>query len=216
MDINKNIPVFITGAERSGATIIARVFALSGGWIGRVNKMCENKKLTELLTHINVTFQSGAASKFFNEKEIIDYPLIEEFNKVLSIEKYNGEVFVYKNSVLTEIWKTIHNQFPTAKWIIIRRKTPDIIYSCLNTGYMKMFRGAKDEYNCWLWRIHQYEETWRHMITAGLNVRIVWPDRLVYNDYRQIKETLEWAGLQWNPDIMNKIDPLFDKVRRKK
>jgi len=48
-----------------------------------------------------------------------------------------------------------------------------------------------------------------------LNVKIVWPERMVNGDYQQIYEAVEWAGLQWNSDAPAIIDPKFWKVRRR-
>ena len=47
------------------------------------------------------------------------------------------------------------------------------------------------------------------MIEAGLNCKVVWPDRMVNGDYSQIQETLEWLGLPWDHSIINIIDPLL-------
>ena len=51
------------------------------------------------------------------------------------------------------------------------------------------------------------------MIEAGLNCRIIWPERMVTGDYQQIYETIEWLGLRWNNAIPSIIDPLLNKSR---
>ena len=53
------------------------------------------------------------------------------------------------------------------------------------------------------------------MIEAGVNCRIIWPERMVSGDYQQIYETLEWLGLQWSTKIVEIIDPMLIKSRRK-
>ena len=53
------------------------------------------------------------------------------------------------------------------------------------------------------------------MIEAGLNCKVVWPERMVSGDYQQIHETLEWLGLKWNKEVINWIDPLLWYNRKK-
>jgi hypothetical protein len=67
----------------------------------------------------------------------------------------------------------------------------------------------------WLWLVHEYEKRFVEMITEGLNCKVVYPERLVYGDYSQLYETLDWLGLRWKHSIFNYIDPLLETTRRK-
>lgn len=142
--------------------------------------------------------------------------------QVIMDEGYESGPWMYKGAKLCLHWTVWHYAFPNAKWIIVRRKPTDIINSCIRTGFMRAFSnrsnqmavGAKDEAEGWRWWIEQHEDRFREMINAGLNCKVVWPDRMVGGDYRQIKETLEWVGLEWGPEVTEFIEPKLWKARQ--
>ena len=215
---NKNRPILITGAERSGTSLIARICSIAGVFPGDANNMFENIKITE-------------ASRIYirDEAMAIPYPKFESLHigwneKISSILKEEGfdkedKLWLFKSSLLTQMWETWNYAYPDAKWIIVRRKTADIINSCLKTNYMSLFKsvenrfmvGAVTEEEAWLWWIHQYEEAWVKMIEKGVNVKMVWPERMVTGDYHQIYEMLEWLGLEWSLRIPNELGPLLKR-----
>ena len=137
-------------------------------------------------------------------------------------EGYEGGPWMYKGAKLCLHWPVWEYAFPNAKWIIVRRKTSDIINSCIRTGFMSAFGnrsnqvqvGAKDEWDGWLWWVHQHEERFVEMIQAGLNCKVIWPERMVDGDYSQIKEMLEWLGLEWGSEITEFIEPKLWKARQ--
>jgi hypothetical protein len=143
--------------------------------------------------------------------------------EILKEEGYKDGKWMCKNSKLGQMWPVWNYAFPNARWIIVRRRTGDIVESCIKTGYMTMFKepsnlkqvGAKDETEGWKWWVNQYEKRFVTMIEAGVNCRVVWPERMVSRDYQQINETLEWLGLVWNDKIIEIIDPMLIKSRRK-
>ena len=53
------------------------------------------------------------------------------------------------------------------------------------------------------------------MIIEGLDCKVVYPARLVYGDYSQLYEMLDWLKLKWSPKIFNYIDPLLETTRKK-
>jgi len=91
----------------------------------------------------------------------------------------------------------------------------------MRTGFMRAFArsenqrkvGASDEREGWIWWVRQHEQRFREMIEVGMNVKIIWPERMVYNDFSQMMETIEWLGLEWNPEVMNFIEPKLWKAR---
>ncbi len=218
-----NQPIFITGAERSGSSLIARIFSMCGAFTGVINKMYENVELKQIchtyLEKYKVNNELICPTKSLtipiNWKEKVDAIL-------LGCECYKDGPWMFKDSQLTRMWPVWHFAYPNAKWVIVRRKTPDIIHSCVKTSYMKMFKdvkncmkvNAKTEQEGWLWWIHEYEKRFVEMIEAGVNIKQVWPERMVTGDYQQIYETLEWLGLPWDYKIVETIDPLLTKSRR--
>ena len=217
-----NQPIFITGVERSGSTLIARIFDLCGAFSGEKTNMFENIPLGFLIRHSGI--QSYSSSPVPLTKDLI-FPEGWENKVLISLkdQDYKDGAWMFKSSLLTTTWPMWHKAFPNAKWIIVRRKTPDIIQSCMKTGYMTMFKnknnldkiGKATSEEGWKWLIHEYENKFVEMIQAGVNCKQIWPERMVTGDYQQIYEVLEWVGLPWNDQIVETIDPLLNKSRRK-
>jgi hypothetical protein len=126
-----------------------------------------------------------------------------------------GIPWFYKGAKMCQMWPVWNYAFPNAKWIIVRRKTSDIVRSCLHTGFMRAFSkkeiqdrvGAKDAREGWLWWVHRHEEYFVEMLQEGLNCKIIWPERMVNGDYQQMHELIDWLGLKWNNGIYNFIEP---------
>jgi len=216
-------PVFITGVERSGSSLIGRIIALCGAFSGEVTPMCENIKLKAV---INEYYRSiGADSRG-------QYPLpnisklhipVDWRNKIQSNienEGYDGKkIWMYKSSRISQIWPVWNYGYPEAKWIIVRRRTGDVIESCLKTGFMDAYEdstvqqlvGVNTERDGWLWWIHEHEKLFVEMIETGLNVKVIWPERMLNGDFRQIHEMLEWIGLPWKPNIIKLLEETLIK-----
>lgn len=215
MTAGKENPIFITGADRSGSTLIARIVALCGVELGLTNTMFENKQLVD-------------ASRVYirDHSKTNPFPTFDSLSLTWQTEvlkEMRQDRWAFKSSLLTQMWQNYDYAFPNAKWVIVRRKSADIVNSCIKTNYMSLFKseenrqliGAKTEAEAWLWWIHQYEEQWVQMITKGLNCKMIWPERMVTGDYGQIYEMLDWLGLEWDAKIPLTIDPLLNRNRRK-
>ena len=75
--------------------------------------------------------------------------------------------------------------------------------------------GAKDEHEGWAWWVKQHESRFVEMIQAGLNVKIIWPEKMIGGDYSELYDVIEWLSLKWNPEVLNFIDPKLWRARRK-
>lgn len=143
--------------------------------------------------------------------------------KVMLDQGYTQGPWFYKGAKMCLVWPVWHYAFPDAKWVIVRRNTDDIVDSCLRTSFMRAFTrpenrkavGAKSERDGWLWWVKQHETRFVEMITTGLDVKVVWPERMVQGDYRQAVEVIKWCGLEWNSDVLGFIDPKLWHSRRK-
>ena len=211
-------PILITGAERSGSTMIARILDLCGVSSGNCNGMYEHITITEFNREYLKAFPFD-----FPETKDINIPIRwkNAVEGVLVVEQILENPWMIKSATLARMWPVWNYAYPDAKWLIVRRRTGDVIQSCLKTGYMRTFKGAENldklglvrEDDGWLWWVHEYEKKFVEMIEAGLNCRIVWPERMVTGNYQQMYETIQWLGLKWNNDIPKVIDPLLNKSR---
>lgn len=214
----KHDPILITGVERSGSTLIARILGLCGVWSGACNNMAENYTITDFNNEVLNQHPIGLP-----DIETLQIPVNwrKSVEGVLVAQHGINKPWMVKHSGLSKLWPVWNYAYPDAKWLIVRRKTGDVIQSCIKTGYMLTFKDPvirneflfETEEEAWLWWVHEHEKRFVQMIEAGLNCRIIWPERMVTGDYKQIYETVEWLGLKWNNDIPRVIDPLLNKSR---
>ena len=212
--LNLHSPVFITGIERSGSSIIGRIVNLSGAFAGNITDMYENiqiKKLLDSYYELLGVDKRGQYPLPDAGKLIIPTNWEQKVEGVVSTEMRMDRPWMLKGSRLCQIWPVWHYAFPNAKWIIVRRRPGDIIDSCLKTGYMTAFK----EKEGWLGWVHTHEKIFVEMIEAGLNCKQIWPERMASGDYQQIQEMVEWLGLKWNDSIINEIDPLLYKSKQR-
>jgi len=127
-------------------------------------------------------------------------------------EGYTEGPWFYKGARCCLVWPVWHYAYPNAKWVIVRRKTADIIHSCLNTSFMNAYNDREG----WLEWVHHHEDCFVEMIKAGLNVKQVWPERLLRGNYEQMYELIDWLGLTWkSKEIMDFLEPKLWKSKMK-
>ena len=227
--------ILITGCARSGTSMVAGAIHLCGAFGGIVRGPSKNnmKGMFENARVVNEIVKSYLREHGLDP--MCQYPLPdvskisipsdwrERVEKVMKDEGYSGgqKVF-YKGAKICLMWPIWHHAFPDAKWIIVRRRTGDIIQSCLKTSFMRAFSrkhfqqavGVDNEVDGWRWWVHQHEQRFVEMITKGLNCKMVWPERMVQGDYKQMVETMDWLGLPWKSEVLSFVDPKLWKARR--
>lgn len=231
-----NSPILITGAARSGTSMIGASINLCGAWKGdtvgpsrwNAKGMYENHTLREKIVK-PVLRGMGVDPKGQYPLPITDNVLIPQKFKesVLNVIKAQGwtpdQPWMYKCAKMSLIWPVWQYAFPNSKWIIVRRRTSDIINSCVRTGFMNAFSfedvqkkiKVKTEKEGWLWWVHKHEEKFVEIINAGINAKVVWPERMINADYQQIKDAVEWVGLNWDGKaVMDFIEPKLWKTRK--
>lgn len=216
-----NAPILITGIPRSGTSMITATINLCGAFGGEMSKRGRycNDRIREEIVEPYLKLVGGDPSgqyPFPKSESYLDH-CKEHVESIMKEEGYKEGAWMYKDSRIGLIWPIWHTAFPNAKWIIVRRKTTDIIQSCVKTGYMTAFKkesvreavNAKTEIDGWLWWIHQYEKYYIEMIGSGVNCKQMWPERMLDGDYQQIKEVCEWVGVPWKDEALQFIDTLL-------
>ena len=223
-------PIFVTGIPRSGSSMIAGVISRCGafgGIMSGVRGQNENDAVKEILEKpYLVGIGADEMGQFplpYKSRIEISELWRNQVEEIFEKQGYQSGEWFYKSSRLCLLWEVWHKAFPTAKWVIVRRRTADIVESCKKTGYMRAFKNPRirhvihveSEEAGWLWMAREYEKRFVEMISTGVNCKVVYPERLVYNDYSQLRETLEWLNLQWDESVFSYIDPLLEKSRKK-
>lgn len=209
--------ILVTGVQRSGSTLIMRVLEMCGAELGETNKMRENTALLAVnnsFVRVNSHYPKmpdlSTLTISLNWRNIIERILEDS-------EIPKDKIFAYKDSNLAQIWPLWHCAFPNNKWIIVRRRTGDILNSCEETAYMDRFRtvkrqkavGATSEKEAWLWWVHEYEKRFNEMHEANLQYKVVWPERMRDGFFGQMQETVEWCGLEWNEEVIPMMNELL-------
>ena len=217
-------PIIITGAARSGTSLIAGVINICGAFGGELygatayNKkgMFENPTIRE---RIGKEYLRSIGMDPKGQLPLPDTSSLQipsdwrsKVEEVMIKEGYKKGPWFYKGATCCLIWPVWHYAFPNAKWIIVRRRSADIATSCLSTAFMNKYR----THDGWIGWIRHHEAKFVEMIQAGLNVKVVWPERMVKANYEQMNETIEWLGLTWKQkEVMDFIEPKLWKSRKK-
>jgi hypothetical protein len=231
-------PILVTGCARSGTSMVAGIINICGAFGGDMSGPNRNNQKGMFENH---RIRQQLVKPYLREMGVDpmgQYPLPSiqnlkiptnwksQVELVMQQQGYKFGPWFYKGAKMCLTWPLWHYAFPNAKWIIVRRRTGDIIRSCQKTSFMRAFGRkdvqrkvkAKDEREGWLWWVHRHEQRFVEMIQTGLNVKIVWPERMVMGDYQQIHEAMEWLGLDWKTNtkrIFEFIDPKLWKSRMK-
>lgn len=223
-------PILITGAGRSGASMIAGVLNICGAFGGEIegsNRHFENIKIRDrIIVPYLKSIGADTEGQFplpYTNKLSIPTDWASCIIEIMKEDGYRGGPWMVKGSRICLTWPIWHYAFPNAKWLIVRRRTGDIISSCIKTDFMRAFKQgenrkailANTEAEGWKWWVHQYEQRFVAMINDGINCQVIWPERMVRGDYQQMFDVVDWLGLKWKTEALNYIDPKFYKIRNK-
>jgi len=222
-------PILVTGCARSGSSMIAAAINACGAFSGELSDpshsskrgMFENIRIREDL--VKPYFKQVGMDPMgqFPVKDISNLTPPSEWKSMVELimqkEGYSEGAWMYKDSRSGLIWPVWNAAYPDAKWVIVRRRTGDVVNSCIKTGYMKAFKSAENrrsvkvssEEEGWLWWVHENEKRFNEMINAGVNCKVIWPQRMVNGDYTQLYEIIDWLGLTWDNKAFNFIHPLL-------
>jgi hypothetical protein len=229
-------PILITGAARSGTSLVAGITNICGAFGGDMyGKNCynekgmfENKELRDKIVKSYLRSIQADPMGQYPLPDVYALPkmasLRSKIENAMRRQGYKDGHWMYKGAKMPHIWPVFHEAFPEAKWVIVRRKTDDIINSCLKTGFMSAFGsgkiqkavGAQTTREGWEWWVNEHQKRFEEMLGAGLNAQIVWPERMVDGDYSEIKGLINWLALEWKEGEVRKfIEPKLWKARKK-
>lgn len=209
-------PILVTGCARSGTSLTAGIIHLCGAWGGSmVGPNPFNKKgMFE-----NRGFKRRALKAFLKEMGVdpLGQKPLPDIQKVMDCARrgegavfrkrvvaelrgqgYMGGPWFWKGAKLCLIWPIVHDAFPSAKWVIVRRRAEDIADSCLRTSFMRAYDTAEG----WLGWVEEHKLRFREMQNRGLRMMEVWPLELVSGSPARMKSVMTWLGLQWNDNAV--------------
>jgi len=227
--------ILITGAARSGTSLVAGAINLCGAFGGKMYKGNSNNKKGMFENARIIQTMVKPYLKNIGADPLCQYPLPTTYQipkvwnitieMILKSEGYEKGSWMFKDAKIAMLWRIWNFHFPDIKWVIVRRKKSDIIESCMKTGFMRAFANktiqkkvnAKNEYEGWKWWVEQHEAKFKQIkeTISKNNWFEIYPEKMVTGDYTEIMNLIEWLGLEWNSDVLQFIDPLLWKSRHK-
>lgn len=222
-------PILITGCARSGTSMTAGVINYCGAFGGNMagpnrynaKGMFENRTIVDSMIK---PFLKSIGADPMGQNPLPTLEAIkghdsekwkQRFLDIMIKQGYieNKHTLMYKGAKMCLMWLLWHKAFPDAKWIIVRRSDKEIINSCMKTGFMSKYKDT----NGWQSWIDEHKKRFKEMHDEGLNIREVYPKDMISGNFKCVKETVKWLGLEWNSDkVLDFITPaLWSNIKRK-
>ena len=187
----------------------AGVVNICGAWGGQLAKatpynkkgMFENRAIVQdmvkpLLCEVGADpMGQNPLPKIRDFEEIDSSAWREKFLKEMKHQGYkeDRDILMYKGAKMCLMWTLWDRAFPEAKWIIVRRRSEDVIQSCLKTGFMSKYKDRDG----WLGWVREHVKRFREMFEDRLDIMEVFPQEMIDGNYTEIESVIKWAGLEW-------------------
>jgi len=215
--MNKPDPILITGAARSGTSMVAGIINICGAWGGKLagpnrynpKGMRENREVVDKIIKPYLRELGcdpmGQYPLPDTEDLWIKRGIREQFFRIMELQGWNGKSpLFYKEVKMCLLWPAFRAAFPNAKWVVVGRRDEQIVRSCMRTGFMRAFKNEQG----WQWWVDQHKQRFHRMREADLQVKEVWPERMMQGNYLEMLNVIEWLGLQWRDQkIRDFIEP---------
>lgn len=222
-------PILITGCPRSGTSMVAGVFHICGAFAGITDKMYENIHVRDFWVKNylrNIGMDVNGCYPLLNQYPVC---LPEYWNEKISSDFIcqglsSTESWMYKDCRNALLWKLWNLSFPDAVWVIVRRKTEDIIESCKKTTYMGTFLkkdiypqlGVQSVESAWQWVVDEYVFRFDKIINNVKTHFTIWPEKIAQGDFEEIKSVVVGLGLSWkDKEVKSYIQPRLYKHKQK-
>ena len=201
-------PVFVTGAPRSGTSLVAGSLHACGAWLGKTlagnaanpEGYYENGVIREGLVKAQL-LQAGADPLGVRKLPALSglpvQPLLGgQVLQLLMQQGYMGaEPWLYKDAKLSLLWPLWRRAFPLARWVIVRRRAEDIVASCLRTDFMNQHSCDPEFWKGW---VRAYEQRLDILKASGAWWREVEAAQLVSKGAGALRALVDDLGLEWN------------------
>lgn len=119
----------------------------------------------------------------------------EVVGRVLVAEGYTGAApWGFKDAKMTLTWRIWHHHFPSARWIVVRRPTEQIVGSCLRTSFMR--HHSRDP-EFWRRFVDAYLARLEQLREAVSWCRVVESTDIVAGNFGPLKWLVGELGLEW-------------------
>jgi len=194
--------IFVTGAARSGTTLITRMLEACGANLGDVGSLAEHMPFkTQVLKPYlkRIGADPTGQNPLPNTNDLPEYPSLKA-----DTETVIGDVDVIKDVKTALIWPLLHEAYPDAKWIIVYRRPEKIAESCMRTSFMRKHHTLE----AWENWAKNYHARCNDLAQVADTHTIQSAD--VIEDVEVLRETSEWLGFEFDA---NAVRGCIDKNR---
>ena len=219
-----NRPILITGCARSGTSMTAGIIDLCGAWGGIIsgpnknnrkgmfeNAYIRNRFVKPFLESIGADPMGQGPLPNIEKCKLVSVDAIIKWRQKILAEickqGYKGDQqWYYKGAKLCLIWPLWHRAFPKARWIVVRRESKDVVQSCLKTSFMRAY-STEDGWYKW---VDCHKDRFLEMERAKLDIRYVWPQKMIDFDLMEAGIAIAELGLKWNQkEVEDFIEPAY-------
>lgn len=203
-------PILVTGMARSGTSLVAGLLALSGAWTGRTlagnehnpKGYFENLALRE---GVNKRLLQALGCDPLGIARLPDLDalpktdgLAEPILAALEKQGYDGtRPWLFKDAKTALLWPIWRDNFPAARWVIVRRDEAGVLASCLRTPFM---RQHSDDPAFWRAVIASYRERTDSLAASGAEVHEIETDPPADGDMTGMEDLVAALDLHWDAE----------------
>jgi len=206
-------PILITGAARSGISLIGGVVHLCGAWGGLTTQISHfdgrgSFENMDIRNSVIRPFLRGIGASPSGQFPLPDIQRCRQLQSeknfittwrrrvegIFQRQGYEEGPLFLASPLLCLMWPIWAKVFPDAQWILVRRKDEDIVRSCMKTGFMGAHKG-EEEWSRW---VQNHKVRFREMVRADLDLWQIWPRRMIRGKFKELRELVERLELRWD------------------
>lgn len=187
-------PVLIMMTSRSGSSMVASIFAEHGLWAGRIERPnqfgyrhYENIEIRERLNGFAMVREGGARMKR------LEVPL-STVRAFLDSVVPPGTRWVYKTGI--DSWSLFDGLYEGTKYVFVRRPVESVVASLDDKG--GNHKGNAEH-------IVRARYAFMDELSAERGIPFIYTDDVVKGDYSSLERAFEHCGLEFNPEIADRM-----------
>jgi len=198
-------PIFILGIPRSGTSLLAGLWSLTGIWTGPTNPpsvnnvkgFFENREIKDTSTY-KILRDGGYCRRGqqpIPQSGDLLKPQFDLYNSISNVvyrQGYTDGPWMFKDAKITLMWKLWYEMFPKADYFITKRRNEDIINSCLRTKFMNMYT-TKEGWQKWIDTHHEHLDDFKK---SGAKIHEIDTSELVHGNIAELAELIYDLGFE--------------------
>jgi hypothetical protein len=222
----------VTGCEKTGTSLVAGILHHCGVFGGVAEELCKGGHFNSKGCFENRRIKNEICKPYLMAKGLFNVRLmparfagksIDWFDPALSgpapenlrrrvldalaADGWDGEAPVFfKGPFLVRMPKAMCDAFPEARWLLVRRNTNHAMEDRLRTKYCLPDQ-KKDEAGNYIPDdiLRMANEAMDQILGHTANAVDVWPEKMIWGRWEQMRAEVELAGGTWNQEAVDRF-----------